>query len=54
MEKADISLSPIVGYAFGGLVLLAIIAMPVGGGWLLVPSAIGLLMKRQRGVGHAV
>ncbi len=50
MEKAGIPLSPTVGYAFGGLVLLAIIAMPVGGGWLLVPSAVGLLMKRHRGV----
>lgn len=48
MEKADLALSPIVGYAFGSLVLLAIVAMPVGGGWLLVPSAVGLLMKRNR------
>lgn len=54
MEKADISLPPIVGYGFGGLVVLAIIAMPVSGGWLLVPSAVGLLMKRHRSTRNAV
>jgi hypothetical protein len=47
MEKAGISLPPIVSYGFGGLALLAIIAMPAGGGWLLVPSAAGLLLKRD-------
>lgn len=54
MEKAAISLPPIVGYGFGGLVVLAIIAMPVGGGWLLVPSAVGLLMKRHKSTRNAV
>ena len=53
IEKADFSLPPIVGYGFGGLVALAIIAMPVGGGWLLLPSAVGLLMKRHRGASDA-
>ena len=48
MEKTHIALPPIVGYGFCGLVLLAVIAMPVGGGWLLMPSAAGLLVKRHR------
>lgn len=54
MEKADISLPPIVCYGFGGLAVLAIIAMPVGGGWLLVPSAVGMLMKRHKSTRNAV
>ena len=37
-----------LGYGFALLTLLAIVAMPVGGGWLLVPGAIGLLMKRDK------
>ena len=49
MESVDMSLPPFVAYAFGALVLLAIVAMPVGGGWLLVPGAVGLLVKRHRG-----
>lgn len=54
IEKADISLPPTAAYGFCGLVLLAIIAMPIGGAWLLVPSAVGFLMKRHRGVRHAI
>lgn len=48
-EKAGTPFSPLVAYTFGGLVLLAIVAMPFGGAWLLVPSAAGLVVKRQRG-----
>lgn len=51
MEKVDMSLPPSVGYGFGGLAVLAIVAMPVGGGWLLVPSAVGLLLKRHKRIG---
>jgi Na+-transporting NADH:ubiquinone oxidoreductase subunit NqrB len=54
MEQRDISLPPIACHGFGALVVLAIVAMPVGGGWLLVPSAVGLLMKRHKGTRHAV
>ena len=53
MEKENVSIPPVIGYGFSSLVVLAIIAMPVGGGWLLVPGALGLLVKRQNGHSRA-
>ena len=53
MEKESIAMPRVMAYGFSILVALAIIAMPVGGGWLLMPAAMGMLLKRQRGQGHA-
>ncbi len=53
MEKESVSIPRVIGYGFFCLVVLAIVAMPVGGGWLLVPGALGLLVKRPRGPNRA-
>lgn len=53
MEREGVTVPRIVGYGFCILVALAIIAMPVSGGWLLIPGALGLLLKTQRGQGRA-
>ena len=41
-----------LSYGFPLLVVVAIVAMPFSGGWLLLPGAIGLLMKRTKGGGN--
>lgn len=41
-----------IAYGFPLLVIVAIVAMPFSGGWLLLPGAIGLLMKRNKGGGN--
>lgn len=48
LEKDRNTFPAFLGYGFGLLTVLAIVAMPAGGGWLLVPSAAGLLLKRVR------
>lgn len=35
-----------LSYGFGIMTLLAIVTMPVGGGWLMVPGAVGLFLKK--------
>ena len=47
LEKDRNSFPAFLAYGFGLLTLIAIITMPVGGGWLLVPGAIGLWLKRE-------
>ena len=47
LEKDRNTFPASLGYGFGLLTVLAIAAMPVGGGWLLVPGAIGLWLKRS-------
>ena len=37
-----------VGCGFLAVTTLAIIAMPLSGGWLLLPPAVGLLLKRGK------
>ena len=37
-----------VGWAFFVLVLLGIVTMPIGGGWLLLPPGIGALVRSRR------
>ncbi len=37
-----------LGYGFMFLNILAIVTMPIGGGWLLVPGAIGLFLKSSK------
>ena len=38
----------LVRYGFPVLALLGIIAMPAGGGWLLLPPAIGLILMKPK------
>jgi len=35
-------------YGFGFMTLLAIFTMPIGGGWLMVPGAVGLFLKKAK------
>ena len=37
-----------LGYGFLALNILGIVTMPIGGGWLLLPGAIGLLLKMDK------
>jgi len=47
IEKERIHFPAAVGYGFFALTALAIVAMPFSGGWLLLPAAIGLLLKKR-------
>lgn len=37
-----------LGYGFLVLTIFGVITMPVGGGWLMIPGAFGLLLKRAK------
>ena len=45
LEKERVPIPGSLGYGFALLAALGIVAMPIGGGWLMLPGAIGLLMK---------
>lgn len=48
MEGRDLSLPHFVSWAFFVLVVLAIVTMPVGGGWLLLPAGLGVVVRSYR------
>lgn len=48
MESRGIPIPQTVGWAFFVLVVLGIVAMPIGGGWLLLPPSVGVLMRSSR------
>lgn len=48
VERDRNSFPAFLGYGFALMTVLAILTMPVGGGWLLVPAAIGLFLKRAK------
>lgn len=45
IEKVRHAFPAFLGYGFLFLTVLGIVTMPVGGGWLMLPGAVGLLMK---------
>lgn len=47
-EKAQRVFPAFLGYGFLFLTLLGIVTMPIGGGWLMVPAAVGLLRKKAK------
>ncbi|MCE2723581.1 MAG: DUF6463 family protein [Burkholderiales bacterium] len=49
IEKERNHFPSIVGYLFFSLTALAIVAMPLSGGWLLLPPAVGMLLKPRAG-----
>ncbi len=55
IEGRGLSIPHFVSWAFFALVVLGIVAMPSGGGWLLLPAGIGVLLRsyRQKGSGGA-
>ena len=54
IEKEGKGFPVTLRYGFLLLVVVAIVAMPFSGGWLLVPGAIGLLLKRNKVVENHV
>ena len=48
LEKNRQAFPPVLRYGFAFLTVLAIVAMPMSGGWLMVPGAVGLMLKRSR------
>lgn len=52
IEKEGKGFPVVLSYGFPLLVVVSIVAMPFSGGWLFVPGAIGLLMKRNKGGGN--
>ncbi|MGH2543856.1 MAG: DUF6463 family protein [Ardenticatenaceae bacterium] len=48
MESRDLSLPRFLSWAFFGLVVLGIVTMPVGGGWLLLPAGLGVVVRSYR------
>ena len=48
IEKERNRFPPAVSYGFFTITALAIVAMPLSGGWLLLPAAVGMLLKRNK------
>jgi hypothetical protein len=48
IEKNEQVFSSFLRYGFSILTLLAIVAMPVSGGWLMVPGAVGLWLTKAK------
>jgi hypothetical protein len=48
IEKEQQPFPAFLGYGFSFLTLLGILAMPMGGGWLMVPGVVGLLLKKAK------
>ena len=46
IEKNQQTISGFLAFGFAILTVLAIVAMPKSGGWLLVPGVVGLFMKK--------
>ncbi len=48
MEGRDLSLPRFASWAFFVLVVLGIVTMPVGGGWLLLPAGLAVAARSYR------
>ncbi|HUP63873.1 MAG TPA: DUF6463 family protein [Thermoanaerobaculia bacterium] len=48
IESRGLSTPRFVGWAFLILVVLGIVTMPGGGGWLLLPGGVGLFLRSYR------
>jgi len=48
LERNGLGFPSTLRYGFAFLTLLAIVAMPVSGGWLIVPGAVGLWIKKVK------
>ena len=46
IEKNQQTISGFLVFGFAILTVLAIVAMPMSGGWLLIPGVVGLFMKK--------
>lgn len=54
IESRGLSTPRFAGWAFLVLVVLGIVTMPIGGGWLLLPAGLGLLLRSYRRGSNAV
>lgn len=48
IEGRGLSTPGLVSWAFLVLAVLGIVTMPVGGGWLLLPAALGMVVRSSR------
>ena len=48
VEKETGEFPEFLSYGFLMLAILGIVTMPVGGGWLMIPGAVGLLLKKAK------
>ena len=48
IEKDQQAFPAFLAYGFLFLTLLGIVTMPIGGGWLMVPGAVGLWIKKVK------
>lgn len=48
IEKDQQAFPAFLGYSFSFLTVLCIFTMPVSGGWLMIPGAVGLLIKKAK------
>ena len=51
-ERNQQTISGFLAFGFAILTVLAIVAMPMSGGWLLVPGVVGLFMKKATMLGQ--
>ena len=52
IEKNQQTISGFLSFGFAILTVLAIVAMPMSGGWLLAPGVVGLFMKTATTLGQ--
>ena len=45
MEKNQQAIPGLIAFGFAFLTILTIVAIPVSGGWLIIPGAVGLFLK---------
>jgi len=48
IERRGLSTPGLVSWAFLVLVVFGIVTMPVGGGWLLLPAGLGMVVRSSR------
>lgn len=48
LEKDGNGFPAFLGYGFLLITILGIVTMPMGGGWLMVPGAVGLFLKKAK------
>jgi len=53
LEKSQQGFPAFLRYGFLALTILGVVTMPIGGGWLLVPAAVGMLLKKNRASANA-
>ena len=48
IEKDHGGFPAFLSYGFLTITILGVLTMPIGGGWLMIPGAIGLILKKAK------